>query len=294
MTYENFISKIKEIVECLCPNDRVCTENITKNNSVIKEAIVIHRAGENTTPTIYLKDFYFEYMNGTEIQKIAEEIVRISEEGRGRIDFDIKSCQDFSKVKHKLLCKLINAERNKELLERCPNRRFLDFALVYYCAEIKGEDFGTWIVTDAICKNWRVCEEDLYKTAMCNLSRLMPPDLMKITEAVKTLMENEEDLEEFGDVKMYVLTNSRKIFGATSLLCGNILREFAEEHGNFYILPSSIHEVIFIACNDVDNPAQLKPMVEDVNTYHIAKEEYLSDEVYFYTIDDQEIHRLRI
>ncbi len=294
MTYENFISEIKEMVECLCPNDKVIIEKVSKNNSVIKEAIVIYRAGENITPTIYLKDFYFEYLDGIQLHQIAEQIVRISEEGRGKIDFDVNSCQDFSKVKHKLLCKLINKDKNKDLLRRCPNREFLDFALVYYCAEINGENFGTWLVTDIICKKWDVSEEKLYNTALTNMSKNMPPDLMKITEVIKSIVDNEKDLEEFGDVKMYVLTNSKKIFGATSLLCTEVLHQFAEEHGNFYILPSSIHEVILIPSNEVGDPFRLKPMVEEVNAFHLATEEYLSDEVYFYTDNDRRVQRLNM
>ena len=40
---------------------------------------------------------------------------------------------DYAKVRPKLACRLIHYEKNRQLLEKLPHRRFLDMAVVYCC-----------------------------------------------------------------------------------------------------------------------------------------------------------------
>ena len=51
----------------------------------------------------------------------------------------------------------------------------------------------------------------------------------------------------------------------------------------FYILPSSIHELLFIEDKDDVRPEFLKEMVHSINETHVAPEDRLSDCVYHYT-----------
>ena len=51
----------------------------------------------------------------------------------------------------------------------------------------------------------------------------------------------------------------------------------------FYILPSSIHELLFIEDKDDIRPEFLKEMVRSINEAHVAPEDRLSDCVYHYT-----------
>lgn len=297
MTYENFIIDIRDRVEVLCPTDVVRIQKVTKNNGTVKEAIVIHQKGDSVSPTIYLRDFYCENLNGKDLDVIASEIVRICEKGRGSISFDYDACRSFLGVKDRVLCKLINAKRNKELLKKCPHRRILDLALVYYCAEYDSDGcFGSWVINDGIFDEWNVSEDELYRTSLKNLKHMLEPCIETISDVVKGFMP-EEMYEEFeipmDDMKMYVLSNQSRIFGATSIMCGSVLRKFGEEHGDFYILPSSIHEVILLPKDEVCDPGRLEPMVKEVNMNEVRPEEYLSDRVYRYSVDEQEIVYLK-
>ena len=85
------------------------------------------------------------------------------------------------------------------------------------------------------------------------------------------------------EVPMYVCSNTSKINGAGVILYDGLLKEFADRvDNNFYILPSSIHETLFIPdAGDVD-VNYLKQMVRDVNTTQVAPDEILSDNVYYY------------
>lgn len=83
--------------------------------------------------------------------------------------------------------------------------------------------------------------------------------------------------------KMYILTNSVGINGATSIIYKDAIRNFADKlKTDFYILPSSIHEVILVPYEDSISREELKDMVNEVNCTQVPVEEILSDRVYIY------------
>ena len=52
--------------------------------------------------------------------------------------------------------------------------------------------------------------------------------------------------------------------------------------GDFYIIPSSIHETLLFPAKDVENYHDLEAMVREVNETQVLPEERLSDNVYHY------------
>ena len=106
-------------------------------------------------------------------------------------------------------------------------------------------------------------------------------------------MMPEAQLEELPDtVPMYVLSNKANVQGASCILYPNLLKDFASAiNGNFYILPSSIHECIFLPAESVEDPTTLQSMVKEVNMTQVEECEVLSDSVYFY---DQSVGELTI
>ena len=96
-------------------------------------------------------------------------------------------------------------------------------------------------------------------------------------------MNNSLDEETLGDPQMYVLTNRRKVNGANILLYKDWLAEAANRlKDDFFILPSSIHELIAVPVSGTD-VKELRAMVKEVNNTEVAPEEILSYEVYRYS-----------
>lgn len=84
-------------------------------------------------------------------------------------------------------------------------------------------------------------------------------------------------------IPMYIMTNEQEVNGASVLLYDNVLESFAlEKKTDFYILPSSIHEVILVPSNKIDDPSALFTMVSDANNTVVALGDILSDSVYYY------------
>lgn len=61
------------------------------------------------------------------------------------------------------------------------------------------------------------------------------------------------------------------------------MKDFANKKGaDMYILPSSIHEVIMVPADRINDPTKLLSIVHDANTTVVSIGDVLSDSVYYY------------
>ena len=83
---------------------------------------------------------------------------------------------------------------------------------------------------------------------------------------------------------MFILSNAQHFYGASVLLYPDVLRTLAGRKKGFFILPSSVHEVLLLADTGRESRFELYQMVNEVN-------EFLSDNVYYF---GREEGRIRI
>ena len=78
----------------------------------------------------------------------------------------------------------------------------------------------------------------------------------------------------------FVLTNSRFFWGAGALFYPGMIDRIHELlGGDFYVLPSSVHEFILIAVDDQD-PQQLADLVRSANRTVVKETEVLANDLY--------------
>ena len=82
---------------------------------------------------------------------------------------------------------------------------------------------------------------------------------------------------------MMILTNSRKTYGACSILYPGMLEQLAERiGGDYYMIPSSVHEFLLVPAEREQDREELKKMIAEVNRTELPPEEVLSDHLYLY------------
>jgi len=126
-------------------------------------------------------------------------------------------------------------------------------------------------------------------------TRLLKGRIDPLSEVIQEIFEETLDspAESLGDVcdirvtdisePMYVVSNTQRIYGAAVILYEGVLEAFAKKiGGDFYILPSSIHETLFIPANTGIEQEELLKMVREVNEKEVSPDEELSDHVYRY------------
>jgi len=84
---------------------------------------------------------------------------------------------------------------------------------------------------------------------------------------------------------MCVLSNTQEYYGASCILYPGVLEKIRNElKQDFYIIPSSVNEVIIVPSSHTDS-MHLRDMLEDVNRTIVPPDEILSDNIYRYPDD---------
>lgn len=316
MEYKQFIETVCNVVkESLGKDIEVNLRNVRKNNNVRLESITITEKDSNISPTIYLETYYKEYVSGKQLEDIVCEILKMYKESKVPEKIDIDFFTDYQKVKERIFCKLINKGKNQELLIEVPSRDFLDLSLIgYYSYENDSIGHGTITIQKSHIEKWGISDEEFMNNAIENTQNILGYEWRNIQDIIKDILRenmkekvmlhtagesmscSEEwieqvvdqmvaDIEEqYNSSPMYVLTNCNKFLGAVSMIFPEVLEELGEIlNEDYYILPSSIHEVILVPGLEIKEKERLKKLVNEVNVSQVEPEEILSDSVYFYT-----------
>ena len=319
MNFEEFIEKIKQIIkENMGDDTRVESKKVLKNNGVTLTGVVILNENQNCVPNIYLDNYFEQYNKGRNIQDIVCEILKYYEEHKIEKRVNMECFSDFDYVKNNLCFRLINFDRNKELLNQVPHIRYLDLAIVFYCiVEEESIGYGNILIRNEHIKRWEADINKIKAHAYINTPKLLKANILPMEDVIYELMKSkmavdiEHSIENHMDEricvtdemidpivkemlgkiyteskgpKMYVASNDRKNFGAAILKYENCLSDFANSiQSDFYILPSSVHELILIPIENEENEVEkLKEMVQEVNRTELMEEEILSDSVYLF------------
>ena len=79
-----------------------------------------------------------------------------------------------------------------------------------------------------------------------------------------------------------ILTTRDQINGAGVLFCDSVLQKIWDKVGDFYVLPSSIHEVLIVPVSDGIDRDYLEEMVRTINATEVAAEDQLADKVFLF------------
>lgn len=295
MELTNFTTLVQREVEKRAgENYRVKLNDVMKNNGVVLRGITLMQDDSNISPTIYLNPYYDAYENGdTTLGTVIDEVIDTYERNKINRSIDMKFFLNYETVRSRIIFKLINTEKNRELLRDVPYIPFHDLSIVFQCL-VSEERFGnaSILIHNVHLQLWKVNARELYECALENTPLLQGyelADMNTVLEEMKALggIDDEEIEDMQQEVPMYVLSNKSRINGASCILYKDILKDFAMVvDKDLYVLPSSIHEVILLPSDGTQESEQLKEMVREINQSQVEKEEVLSDSVYYYRRSD--------
>lgn len=290
MSYEKFVQEIETIIKAkVGDNRKVYIHTAIKNNGRTRKGITFVEEGINVSPTIYLEEYYDRFIGGGCLEDIIEQILQLYHSVRVPQSWKCEFVTDYELVKDRIVIRLINREANRTLLEEVPHLLYLDLAIIFHVLvelDEQGERMATMLIRKEHLEWWNVSVEEIYEEALGNTERLLPSELSSMFMVIEEMLPEWErpdtnDEEDF----MYVLTNNRRSFGACTILyperlkiIGMYLRE------SYYVLPSSVHEVILLPESKAVGKDELLQIVYEINHTQVPDEEILSDNVYYYDI----------
>lgn len=278
---------VEEVKKVAGERYTVTLQGVKKNNGVELLAVSIRSSFEVMTPAIYI-DKTVKEIEREEIT-IMEAAQRIFDTYQERKDIDLgieeAKLMDKQFILNHVEYQVVNAKRNAERLEGVPRKQIVDLTVIYRVVLNDGDNrLTSYILNENHLKLAGINADELDEAARSNTQ--------KAGFVIKTMgeiiaemmgMNNSLDEETLGDPQMYVLTNRRKVNGANILLYKDWLAEVANRlKDDFFILPSSIHELLAVPVSGTD-VKELRAMVKEVNNTEVAPEEILSYEVYRYS-----------
>lgn len=294
--FQEFCNQMLEAVEKrFSDNVKVEIHKVLKNNSLELDGLVILSPKQTLSPNFYLQTYYEKYRNGTDIDTLAKQMEEtyyevLSAGENLELDMSFESCAG------KIIFRMISYEKNSELLQKVPFIRFLDMVVIFHILLRQDEEgIGSVRITNQLLESWNLEIEALFALARENTNRIFPKKIYSMSSMMTAILDFEKNGDNHGvavtaateDRKQaeepYIITNSNGINGASVILYSNALKEIGEFLGeDYYLLPSSIHEMLVIPFHAPMTVEEMYEMVEEVNSSCVVREEILSDSVYQY------------
>lgn len=299
MSYQEFLDEILKIMKDIYPNCTVEIIDVTKLNNVSLKGLVIRANGTNVVPNIYMESFYKLYKWNWKMEEIVQKIKETYEQGLPTNKIDMSFFKKYELVKDKIVYRLINADQNADLLRSIPHIRFWDLAICFsyvFQSEELGE--GMILIHNSHLEMWQVEKEELMKVAETNTPKLLPVQFCEMRHVLEQAGAEEEfDLDLLEPGCMYVLTNQKKLHGSAVILYPQVLSDIAAKiKRDFFILPSSLHEVLILPVKeDVEIKEQMSEMcnmVTNVNSTQLDPDEILSNNPFYYCYKERELRQL--
>lgn len=300
MELNEFTGKVRRAVEKEFGKEfKVELKEVRKNNGVILHGLFLESEKQNVIPTVYLDPFWEAYEAGVTFSEIMGRLVEIYRRETGGKNVSMDFFREFGKVKGRICYRLIGREANAAMLQEIPHVNFLDLAICFFYA-YQGPELGegSILIHNSHMAFWQTNTLELLRLAGENTPRLFPARLFSMEEVLGELAEEEpapgvEEYRQFLEyVPMKILSNEQKSQGAACILYEGWLADQAEKYGkSFYLLPSSVHEMILLPDGGGETAADLKSMIHDVNRTQVSPEEVLSDSLYYF---DRKEKRIKI
>ena len=269
--------------------------DVVKNNDVHLTGVMIKRENETVTPNIYINELYEKYSSGMNLDEIVGDIadLRIEHDPPEEAQSISSIFTNYEMVKQRLEIHLCDMELNRDKLKNQVYTAQGDFAATYHI-KIGGDGMlrGSATVTPNLLKGWgitkeQLCEDSLQakysKEAVFTYIEEIVAEKMFGLKATNLLDKQNDIIDSSEGVSLYCLTNEKNKYGASMILREDVMGKVSKlMGGDFYILPSSIHETLIVPTTTQMTLEDMSIMVQDVNKEAVEPEDKLSDKVQFY------------
>lgn len=299
MSKKEFYKAVEEQIREYLPEelkDAVIEINeVPKTNDIYLHGLTIRNGDSAVVPNLYLEGYYEEFDKGESLESLLKTIsMDYSAACQAKMpqveDIDLK----FEAVKPNLVFQVVGMDLNKNRLKDLAYRPLGNGFAMTYAVRIEnmdGSEGRIHISRDLLAKEkWDLIEVD--KAAMKNTSENMPAVLIGMANRILGLngvnyLDDDAPDFEAGEA-MLILSNQAMVQGAAAFFYPGVQEKVAEVIGqSYFVIPSSIHELIIWPDDGSHSAKELGEMVKDVNKTEVSPEEILSYKVFRYDADSK-------
>ncbi|MBQ4562870.1 MAG: hypothetical protein IJA58_00145 [Lachnospiraceae bacterium] len=271
----------------------VTLETVTKHNDVELVGLRVVYEDKPTSPMRYLNREREAYLNGCPYQEILAEICeQIEHASMGEIGKAVD--WSYEDIRPHLYIQISELDRNREWIGDKVHEINGDMVLTYHALMDNESMMRCEIsITKTLIQSWGITEETVKADARANLdgSEVVVNSLNNVIAnevcpcEVKNLYDLPKEEWETDEPRLYILNNPVRRYGASQILRPEVLSQIGEVLGDYYVLPSSVDEVLLSPKKDALPLSKLSQMVFEINRTETNKTDVLSDQVLYYDHD---------
>ena len=262
---------------------RVNVKDVEKANGMSYRGIEVADDQLGMGVTINMDKHYKMYLAGKPLDEIVDLVQQQAMDAfEERPDVDISRVKDYESLCSNVMMEAVSREKNAEYLQNVPHFDMADLSIIYRVnvAESRNQGIGVITVDNRLLNSMGVSLDQFQKDVFDQVLSGDPPVLKSLTEVLGGSFIGDISGPDGG---LFLATNSNALYGASVIAIPGFLDQAAEElGGSFYILPSSVHEVLFLKNDQAMEVQDLENMVQEINESIVSPEEQLSDRVYHY------------
>lgn len=285
MEYRDFIRQIKEDLpehfSGVLTGAEVAEVQIPKLQGQSYEGIRVTPEGSNMAITMDMNPYFQMMENGVNYEYLLSHLAEeLEDHYLRRPEFSMDMLSNYESIKDSLSVQLIGQAGNEAMLQNIPHRDIEDMAMVYRI-NLPESEYGvsSILVTNSVLEQYGITEEQLHQDAISS-PRSSSYEIKTMGEVMSEItgMPMPDDM-----LPLFVASNQERYYGASVIVCPGFLEEAHQRlEGNFFVLPSSVHEVLLIPEEAGLSREELENMVRDVNASVVSPKEKLSDHIYHY------------
>lgn len=290
-------------------------------NGVLFTGVLIRNPNETVVPNIYLDYFFDEDTNEIRGGETVEDVVSTIYSQRKSLanegDEEFAMVQQWHKVRANVFPYLY--DESKKAFDNYISKPFVDGLRVCYQVWFGNEYSYSTTITKELFEMYGISLDVLHEVALANMYHfgyksesvtkkvkdayliqlkcqrefLQEQGLSEdeIDESLRAVKEEIEVLLESEESRMVYVTNDTSFKGANVILDTNFLHSKYEELGEYYILPSSIHECILLKKEGIESEEDVRLMIAEANETAVDEIDFLSNDLFWY---NPELRRVEV
>ena len=194
------------------------------------------------------------------------------------------SSEAYGKLLDQLRIELVKTDRHQDLLKTAAHLEVEDLSMIVHA--IAPQENGTTkhlLVTNGALEAMGIDKETFLQDAIKASEQNYPAGMEQLSSFLFGMNDGVAS-------QLYVASMPDMAYGAGVILYPDFMEKAAEKiGGDFYVLPSSVHEVLLLIDDGIVPLKDLKDIVHSVNRTEVAYEDYLSDNVYHFDAAERKL-----
>jgi len=285
---DEMAEKLRAVQSPFTSQFQVNVKDVGKANGMSYRGIEIADQQSGMGVTINMDQHYKMYLDGKSLDEIADMVQHQALNAfENKPDVDVNRVKDYESLCNNVMMEAVSREKNAEYLQNVPHFDMADLSIIFRVNVSGNREHGFGVVTvdNKLLDSMGVSQDQFQKDILDRALNGEPPILRSLTEVMGGVFGIDASEPDGG---LFLATNSEALYGASVIAIPGFLDQAAEKlGGNFYILPSSIHEVLLLRNDQEMNVRELEDMVQNVNEQIVSPEEQLSDRVYHYDAQEK-------